>query len=379
RGLYVTLDRGKQWTRVKANLPTVPIYEITLHPRDNAMILATHGRGVWVLDDLTPFQQFAIARSKDAFLFDLRAATQMNPANDRSRDFEGDMQFLGKNPDAGASFNYFLKAPAKSLSIVVKDSSGKVARELSGDALKGKTDAGVNTATWDLRVEPLPQPRVQQQGPGGGGGGFGGGGLNGPFIMPGQYQVTLKVDGKEIATNTFTVQGDPEITIAEADRRAAFDAAMELHRMQRTFNEASDSVGAINQRLTAMQQAMKDNKDAPAALKTKVEEFAKKFQPVGRQFGVGMGDPLVTGDFESFARALRSRIGQLKNGVMASTSRPTETQTRQIPEVRAAMEKAIQDANQLIGEFASLQKEMAESGVYPASVKPIQADGSKPD
>jgi hypothetical protein len=286
------------------------------------------------------------------------------------------MQFLGKNPEVAASFNYFLKTPAKSLSLVVKDSSGKVAREFSGDALKGKTDAGVNTALWDLRVEPLPQPRVQQQGPGGGGG-FGGGGLNGPFVPPGQYQVTLIVDGKEVATNTFSVQGDPEITIAEVDRRAAFDAAMELHRMQRNFNEAADSVGALNQRLTAMQQAVKDNKDAPAALKTRVEEFAKKFQPVGRQFGVGMSDPTVTGDFESFARALRSRIGQLKSGVMASTSRPTETQSRMIPEVRAAMDKAIQDANQLIGEFASLQKEMAESGVYPASVKPIQAEGSR--
>jgi hypothetical protein len=380
RGLYVTFDRGKQWARVKANLPTVPIYEITLHQRDNAMILATHGRGVWILDDLTPFQLFAVARSKDAFLFDVRAASQMNPANDRTREFEGDMQFLGKNPDVGAPFNYFLKAPAKSLSLIVKDSSGKVARELSGDALKGKTDAGVNTALWDLRVEPLPQPRIQQQGPGGGGGGgFGGGGLTGPFVPPGQYQVTLMVDGKEVATNTFSVQGDPEITIAEADRRAAFDAAMELHRMQKTFNEASDSVGALNQRLTAMQQAVKDNKDAPAALKARVEEFAKKFQPVGRQFGVGMSDPSVTGDFESFARALRSRIGQLKSGVMASTSRPTETQSRQIPEVRAAMDKAIQDANQLIGEFSSLQKEMAEGGVYPASVKPIQADGTKPD
>ncbi|MGH9939065.1 MAG: hypothetical protein ACREAM_22730, partial [Blastocatellia bacterium] len=350
----------------------------TLHPRDNAMILATHGRGIWILDDLTPFQQFAVARSKDAFLFDTRAATQMNLAGDRSRDFEGDMQFLGKNPEVGATFNYYLKSSAKNLALTVKDSSGATVREFSGDALKGKTDAGVNTALWDLRVEPLPAPRVQQQGPGGGGG-FGGGGLNGPFVMPGQYQIALKVDGKEISTGAFTVQGDPEITIAEADRRAAFDAAMELHRMQKTFNEASDSVGALNQRLTAMQQAAKDNKDAPTALKTKVEEFAKKFQPVGRQFGIGMGDPLVTGDFESFTRALRFRINGLKGGVMASTSRPTETQSRQIPQVRSAMEKAVQDANQLIGELSALQKEMAESGVYPAAVKPIQADGSRPN
>jgi photosystem II stability/assembly factor-like uncharacterized protein len=371
RGLYVTFDRGKHWIRVKANLPTVPIYEITLHPRDNAMLLATHGRGVWILDDLTVFQQFAAAHSKDAHLFDVRTATQMNPAGDRTRDFEGDMQFLGRNPDIAASFNYFLKSPAKNLSLTVKDSSGKVVRELSGDALKGKTDAGINTALWDLRVEPLPAPRVQQQGPGGGGG-FGGGGLNGPFVMPGQYQVTLKIDGKEIAASSFTVQGDPEITIAEADRRAAFDAVMELHRMQRVFNEASESVAALNQRLTAMQQAVKDNKDAPAALKAKIEEFARKFQPVGLLFGIGAADPLVTGDFSVFTRALRFRISGLKGGIMASTSRPTETQSRQIPEVRSAVEKAVQDANQLIGDLSALQKQMAESGVYPAAVKPIQ-------
>jgi hypothetical protein len=253
----------------------------------------------------------------------------------------------------------------------VKDSSGATVREFSGDAVKGKTDAGVNTVLWDLRVEPLPAPRVQQQGPGGGGG-FGGGGLNGPFVMPGQYQAALKVDGKEIASNSFTVQGDHEITIAEADRRAMLDAAMELHQMQRSFNEASESIAALNERIRAMQQALRDSKEAPAPLKAKIEEFAKRFQPVGRAFGIGMGDPLVTGDFESFARALRARIGGLKNGIMGSTSRPTETQSRQIPEVRAALERAIQDANKLIAEFPALQREMAESGVYPAAVKPIR-------
>jgi hypothetical protein len=135
----VTFDKGKQWMRVKANLPTVPIYEITLHPRDNAMILATHGRSIWILDDMTALQQFAKARSTDAHLFDIRAATQMNPARDRSRDFEGDMQFLGKIPDIGAAFTYYLKLPAKKLTLTVKDASGSVVRELAGDDVKEKT------------------------------------------------------------------------------------------------------------------------------------------------------------------------------------------------------------------------------------------------
>src|SRR6185436_17405684 len=156
-GLFVTFDKGKQWMRVKANLPTVPIYEITLHPRDNAMLLATHGRSIWILDDMTPLQQFAKARGADAHMFDIRPATEMNPAGDRSRDFEGDMQFLGKNSDIGAAFTYYLKSPAKKLTLTVKDASGNVVRELAGDDVKDKNAAGINTVIWNLRVKPLPR------------------------------------------------------------------------------------------------------------------------------------------------------------------------------------------------------------------------------
>jgi hypothetical protein len=146
---------------VKGNLPTVPIYEITLHPRENAMLLATHGRGIWVLDDLTPLQQYAQARNADAFIFAVRNATTMNPAGDRSRDFEGDMQFLGENPALGAAINYHLKTAAKQVSLTVKDAAGNVVREFSGDKVKDKNVAGVNNVLWDLRVEPLPAPRPQ--------------------------------------------------------------------------------------------------------------------------------------------------------------------------------------------------------------------------
>ena len=69
-GLFVSPDRGGRWTRIKSNLPTVPIHEIVIHPRDNDMILATHGRSIWILDDATPIQQAAEATRGEAFLFD---------------------------------------------------------------------------------------------------------------------------------------------------------------------------------------------------------------------------------------------------------------------------------------------------------------------
>ncbi len=142
--------------------------------------------------------------------------------------------------------------------------------------------------------------------------------------------------------------------------------------MHRRYTEAAASVTALNERLRTMQQVLKENKEAPAPLRTRVEEFAKKFDPVGRRFGLMMGDPMVTGDFESFTRALRVRILGLKNGLMGATARPTETQARQVAELRATLDKAIEEANALIAGLPAIQKEMAESGLYPAAVKPIK-------
>jgi hypothetical protein len=304
-------------------------------------------------------------------LFDIRPATQMNSAGDRSRDFEGDMQFLGKNSDIGAAFTYYLKSPAKKLTLTVKDASGSVVRELAGDDVKDKTAAGINTVIWNLRVKPLPRPRTPQAGGGGGGGGFGGGGLDGPFVLPVTYQVTLKVDDKDVATNSFTVEGDPEIQISAEDRKIWFDTANQLHGLQKTMNEAFDRLNEVNEKIKAIQQALKDNASAPAAIKTRVEDFAKKFEPVGRRFGVGAENPFETGNFERLNENLRFRFGGLKGGIMGSTSRPTDTQMRQATEFRPVLDKAVQEANALINALPALLKELADAGIYPAPVKPI--------
>src|SRR6185369_5983491 len=295
---------------------------------------------IWILDDMTPLQQFAKALGMDAHMFDIRPATQINPAGDRSRDFEGDMQFLGKNQELGAAFTYYLKSPAKKLTLTVKDASGGIVRELAGDDVKDKGGAGINTVVWNLRVKPLPRPRPAQGGGGGGGGGFGGGGLDGPFVLPGTYQVTLKVEDKDAATGSFIVQGDPEIQISDDDRKVWFDTALRLHGLQKTMNEAFDRLNEVNEKIKAIQQALKDNASAPAAMKTKVEDFAKKFEPVGRRFGVGAENPFETGNFERLNENLRFRFGGLKGGIMGSTSRPTDTQMRQATEIGPVLEKA---------------------------------------
>jgi len=390
-GLFVTLDRGRSWQRVKANLPTVPVYEITLHTRDDAMLLATHGRGVWILDDLTPIQQYAKARTTDAFVFEPPPAFERNPSNERMREFEGDRRFLGTNPPSGVAITYWLKSAVKDVKLIVRDASGSQVREIAGDATKGKGEAGLNTVVWDLRVQPLPPLRNQPPsgGPGGGGGGFGGGGVNGPLVLPGPYKVSVVTGSREVEARTVNVSPDPEIKIADADRKTHFETAMGLHRLQATANEAYDVVATLNQQFGAIRDLLRAAKDVPGPVQARVDAFEKQLTPQRRQFGVtagGLGGPggpggaggAGGGGFPSEGGPpmvnLRTRIGQLKGGIMASTSLPTEVQARMIEESRMALSKAVGEVNALIPAMDALYKDLEASGVHaplPEPVKPI--------
>jgi hypothetical protein len=363
-GVFVTTDRARRWMRLTANLPTVPVYEITLHPRENAMILATHGRGIWMLDDLAPLQHYAEAVATDAFLFAPPVAVERRPAGDRSRDFEGDRKFLGENPKAGA-IAYYLKSDAGDVKLTISSGAGDVVRELSADDLKEKNKAGINVAYWDLRVAPLPGPQE--------GAGFFGGGTQGPFVLPGEYRVSLTVDGKAAAadgqgtTRTITVQGDPEVQISDADRRVWFETSSELHALHGRINGAADALNTMNQQMGDIRDALRQAKDAPADAKTRVDSVGTALDSMRRRVvGGGFG-----GGGGGGAGALRGRITQLKGGIMASTSLPTEVQMRQLGEVRAALPKALDEVNAMVASFDGLLTYLAGRGIYPAKPKPV--------
>ena len=352
RGLFVTIDRGGSWTRVKANLPTVPIYEITLHPRANDMILATHGRSIWILDDLTPFQQFKRAERTEAFLFDVPPASQENPAGDRTN-WTGDRWFRGENPVGGAALTYYLRSDAKEVALTIRDAGGSVVRTLSGDSVEEKTGAGINVVHWNLRVEPLPASD---------GGGFGATN-HGPFVLPGEYQATLSVDGRDVGTQSVQVAGDLAIQITDADREMQFDAAMTLHALHQTADDAAKAVSAAHDEITTLNEGLGSVDGVPETITTRLDELDEAIDPVRVLFGVAgrrRGATNVRGD-----------ISRLKREIIASTSRPTETQARRIGESRAALSTAIDEANRVIGQVRALYKEVVDQNLYPVELKLI--------
>jgi len=370
-GLWVSWNKGGQWTRLKANLPTMPIYEIKTHPRDNDMILATHARGVWILDDLGIIQQWAKSEAgAAAHAFEPDPVVAFNPANDQMKGFEGDRVFLGLNPAPGATLAYRLRSDAKDVKWTIRDAGGSVVREIAGDDTRDRNKAGLNIVKWDLRVQPLlplPPPPGAPAGTGGGGGGgfFGAGGNNGPFVLPGTYRATLTVDGKDAQSVSVAVKGDPEITISDADRKVWHGTAMDLHQVQAKANDAAELVQNAYAQFQQLQQQSKGQKLA-AGVQQSVDALQKEFDVLRRRLGLAGG-----GGFGANTENVRGRIGQLKNQIQGSTALPTNTQLMQVREVKAALPIVIDQANAVAAKLPGLVKEMLGAGAIFPALKPV--------
>jgi photosystem II stability/assembly factor-like uncharacterized protein len=195
-GLFASLDGGKQWQKFTTNYPTVRTDDIVVHPRDNDLIVATHGRSVYIADDITPLQQLTReVQEQDAFLFDIRPAIAYLNDQQRGQQVAGQKVFVGENAPRGTAVAYYLKsAAAGDVKIAIADATGKVTRNLDGT----KT-AGINRVLWNLAANP-----PAGEGRGGGGGGRGGAP---PAVEPGVYMVTLSVGGKTF-TKPVTVLQD---------------------------------------------------------------------------------------------------------------------------------------------------------------------------
>ncbi|PYQ61543.1 MAG: hypothetical protein DMF58_04460 [Acidobacteria bacterium] len=155
RGLYMSSDLGAHWTRLKLNLPTVPIDDIAIHPRENDLVLGTHGRSISIFDDVTPLAQWTDSiTNEELHVFDVRPATEYRVVN-RGRNI-GQKVFFGPNAANGAPITYYLKMKPDAkerVRITITDKNGKVVREMDGTK-----EVGVNRVTWDLKTRSLTAP-----------------------------------------------------------------------------------------------------------------------------------------------------------------------------------------------------------------------------
>jgi photosystem II stability/assembly factor-like uncharacterized protein len=206
-GFYVSLDGGREWKRFMTGLPTVRVDDVMVHPRDNDLILGTHGRSIWIIDDITPLQQLAgPAREADVHLFDIRPATRWMTDITRAVGVGAAKHFRGQNPQGGTAISYLLRSePSGDVQIAIANARGEVVR-----TIQGTKHAGMNRVQWNLSPNPPPPPPgAEGRGGGGRGGGRGGGApfMNNQAVEAGTYTVTLTVGGRDYMT-TVVVEAD---------------------------------------------------------------------------------------------------------------------------------------------------------------------------
>jgi photosystem II stability/assembly factor-like uncharacterized protein len=324
RGLYFSWNGGQTWVDMRLNLPRVSVRDIKVQQEYNDLVVGTHGRGAWILDDLAAVQQLAEAMQEDLFVFPVEEATHWQSWNSDAS--AGQRTYMGENPEDGASINFYLAAkPMAAVKVRITDVSGDLVRELQ----VSEADAGVNRASWDLR-HTGPTPRQAGGQTGGGGGRFRG--SMGAAAVPGSYTATVLVgDGDLQDGTTFQVRGDPRIEMRAADYQAWHDASQSLVDLSSEANQMMDQVTKLQTQLGNLKEQVRDanveNRPAVAAqidtAMAQLKELDNKLQRPPPRMG-----------YRQYPR-LNEEVGSLLRSVAGTQALPTEAHMTVLSELRS--------------------------------------------
>ncbi|PYX57807.1 MAG: glycosyl hydrolase [Acidobacteria bacterium] len=349
-GVYVSFNDGADWRPLRLNLPTTPIHDLVV--KNDDLVLATHGRSFWILDDVTPLRQFSDqVANTDVYLYKPATAFRMHNVEDPPKPV-----LVGQNPPSGAVIYYYLKAaPKGETNVEILDGAGNVIRKYSSNKLQPldeplspddkkpekeiKPEVGLNRFLWDLHYQGasrVPDYYLFEYKDG----------ASGPLALPGQYQVRLTADGKS-QTAPLELKLDPRVKVAEADVEKQFklliDVRDELSRVYDAVNQIQD----LRQQVDGLKKRLSENANAKTVLSTGSELDQKL---------VAVRDKLInlkiTANEDSLAYPpqIDGKLAYLALAVAGwSDSAPTESQYKEFDKLK-------KQADDLLARWAELQK-----------------------
>ena len=333
-GVYVSFDDGDHWQSLQLNLPASSMRDFAF--RDGDLIVATHGRSIWVLDDLASLRQVsAQVAGESAHLFQPADTIRMRPGGRNGTPLPLDVPFA-ENPPDGAVIDYYLQAAAQQpVTLEIVDGSGNVVRRYSSAEKPPPLDTrrldipaywfkappvlsaepGMHRWVWDLHY-PAPAS-------GGGRGGalaamFGFGG--GPWALPGQYTVRLTVDGRSY-TQPLTLKMDPRLNVSQADLQKQFETARQVGALQTEVAQTRQQAQRLREAIDKLKgSAPQPVVTALQSLETKVDEVAG-VQPPANPDDAGVAPPSKDRSSLLYLNGVLQQVAQSVNGGDAA---PTE-------------------------------------------------------
>jgi photosystem II stability/assembly factor-like uncharacterized protein len=342
-GLWVSVDGGRHWARYKGgDLPSVAVRDLVIHPRDHDLVIGTHGRGIWIVDDITPLRALtpATLATSVAFLSG-RPTVQRVPAYGGWAN--GDAAFVGPNPPGDAVITYYQRRRHifGDLKIEMLDPSGKVVGTVPSSKRRG-----LNRVTWSMR---LKAPKVPPAASAAFGAAFG------PRLLPGTYTVRMTKD-KDVYTTQLHVVADPRVKHTPADRRAQLDLAVRLSAM------LSDMTFAV-ERMNGVRLALEDRvAKLPAgdALAARLRTASGAVDDLRKKIVATKEGGMITGE-----ERLRENLADLFGNVVFYEGRPSQTQVERTDALARELADVVKEfeawaANELGGLNAALARKRLE-------------------
>ena len=235
-GVWVSYDRGSHWQSLRNNMPPVSVRDIRIQPQFDDLVIATHGRSIWVMDDLRPLQQLPKAVAAGAMLFAPRTSYEYNLTNNTEGTYTN---FAAKNPPYGVPISYYqAKAQARVPMLAILDSSGRVVR-----TLKGSNRAGLNRIVWNFTTAPPVKwtgaANAAFAGP-----------SDGATVVPGSYAVRVTLDGRTFVQR-FAVKADPKATETLAQMRESYNAFAHLNNLYSSVDTMLNHLDTVEKALAA--------------------------------------------------------------------------------------------------------------------------------
>jgi photosystem II stability/assembly factor-like uncharacterized protein len=345
RGLFLTLDGGKQWAQFKAGLPDVAVRDLVIQPREDDLLIATHGRGVWIVDDIRCLRGLTPAvLASDAAMLESRPAVMRIPTGEQRFDAS---EYVGRSLPEAAFITYYLKKRHMfgDLKLEVFDAKGQWLSSVPAGKRRG-----INRVAWPMRIKPPSVPPAANLVP------------NpysfiGPRVPEGTYTVKLTRD-KDTLSSTVTLVPDPREKHTAEDRALQQSTVRELYAMLETLTYVADAV--VDARTQTDARLAKLGKDDPLA--KKLGALSGKLDQLHKSL-VATREGRITGEEQ-----LREKLGVLYGAVNGYDGRPSESQLS----ARQVLGKQLDQARASFDALMSKDAAGLSAGLKTKSLEPIE-------
>ena len=346
-GLWISVDRGATWARFEGSrFPAVSVREVQVQPREGDLVIATHGRGIWIIDDLAPLRALSndLVQKSTAFL-PARPVQERMHANGGW--VEGDATFVGDNPPNGLVATYYLRTRHiyGPLKLEVLDGAGKLV-----DTITPSKHRGINRVVWNMRVKGPRVPRAAQ---------VAFGSSQGPRVVPGTYTLRL-TSGADAIETKVTIGLDRRAPYNAADRKAQFDAMRKAGAVFDDMSTLVDHIEAVRAALEEREHAIPERDP----LRSKVATAIAKLADVRKLIVATTEGGAITGELR-----IREHLDDLYQAIATWEGRPAKYQVDRID----VLKKELGDAQKAFDALVAKDVRGLDAELQQHKLQPVPA------